>query len=251
MKQIGLAVAQYAQDFDELIVPSENGPNGALRSWPTLIVPYVKNEQVFVCPGTDEEAKAPTPGTVTGTGSFFGVTRTIGANGADGSAAALCLVNRLSYGRNLIPARGTAANPAWDAIIANRTCTNGKKYPNFVDYNGNWKYGFAGAIVAGRAGTLGGMGGGTTTELSLADVKDPAGTIHIMDAMATAATNGGSMRGIQQDTRTDLFSDREPSKVDARHNGGYVVLYGDGHSGWKKWGTSTPCQWTVQDDTCN
>ncbi len=68
---------------------------------------------------------------------------------------------------------------------------------------------------------------------------------------SSSASYGDSLRGIQQDTRTDMYSDDEPSKVDARHNGGYVVLYGDGHSGWKKWGSSTPCQWTIQDDVCN
>jgi prepilin-type processing-associated H-X9-DG protein len=90
----------------------------------------------------------------------------------------------------------------------------------------------------------------------MSEVKDPAGTIHIMDAMAggpPTPTNsyGGLHTRHPAGRQDDLFPDAEPSKVDPRHSGGYVVLYGDGHSGWKKWGTSTPCQWTVQDDTCN
>jgi prepilin-type processing-associated H-X9-DG protein len=62
---------------------------------------------------------------------------------------------------------------------------------------------------------------------------------------------GGSMRGLQQEIRTDMFNDATPSKVAGRHNGGFVILYGDGHSGWKKWGSSTPCQWTIQEITAS
>src|SRR5690349_21852602 len=54
MKQIGTAVTMYSQDYDEAIVPSENGGSGPLTSWPSLIQPYVKNADVFVCPAADE-----------------------------------------------------------------------------------------------------------------------------------------------------------------------------------------------------
>ncbi|MBC8140518.1 MAG: prepilin-type N-terminal cleavage/methylation domain-containing protein, partial [Armatimonadetes bacterium] len=40
MKQIGIAVLSYAQDYDELILPSQNDSNGVLVSWPSLIQPY-------------------------------------------------------------------------------------------------------------------------------------------------------------------------------------------------------------------
>ncbi|HVK05206.1 MAG TPA: DUF1559 domain-containing protein [Armatimonadaceae bacterium] len=260
MKQIGLAVMQYAQDYDELFVPSETYPTGSsaagIMSWPTMLDPYVKSQDVFVCPGADEAPKSADPDFVTPSSRrFVGVTVTVGNSGGDGSTTNFCKIHRLSYGRNLIPARGTATNGAWDAIIAGRVTNNGKSYPNFVNYTNNFKYGFAGALVAGAAGAGPGGGGGTTTAVAMADVADLAGTIHITDAMAggpPTATNsyGSSLRGTQQDVRTDMFKDAEPSKVDARHNGGYVVLYGDGHSGWKKYGSSTPCQWTVQDDQC-
>ncbi|MBC8102683.1 MAG: hypothetical protein H7Z41_08870 [Cytophagales bacterium] len=251
MKQIGLAVLQYAGDYDDLVVASENNPEGAgngIRSWPSLIYPYAKNEGVFVCPGADETPQKSDSALVSGTRQFVGVTVTIGTSGGDGSDTKFCLVNRLSYGRNLIPAVGTATNPAWAAMKAGRACFNGKTYPGFVNDTDNRKTGWAGL------GLLGG-GTGTTTPIALHEVVTPSETIHIMDAMAggpPTPTNsyGASIRGIQQDTRTDLFSDSEASKVAPRHNGGFVVLYGDGHSGWKKWGSSTPCQWTIQDDQC-
>jgi prepilin-type processing-associated H-X9-DG protein len=67
---------------------------------------------------------------------------------------------------------------------------------------------------------------------------------------ADQSSYGGSMRGLQQDIRTDMFNNDTPSKVAGRHSGGFVILYGDGHSGWKKWGSTNPCMWTIQEDQC-
>lgn len=246
MKQIGTAVTMYAQDYDEAVVPSQNGTAGvSLVSWPTLIYPYVKNADVFVCGAADENAKAAPADQVAPSNRLYkGITTVIPGDpdtGADGSDLARSLVPRLSYTRNLIP---TTNGNAWAGLMANRTTNNGKKYPGFVDTTSNLKSGWVGT--------------GTTFTISLAEVKDTAGTIHITDGMAGGSASaiqtdsyGGSMRGIQQDIRTDMFNDATPSKVAGRHNGGFVILYGDGHSGWKKWGSTTPCMWTIQDDQCN
>ena len=48
LKQIGLGIAQYAQDYDEIMVPSRTMDSDA--TWPALIYPYVKSTQVFNCP---------------------------------------------------------------------------------------------------------------------------------------------------------------------------------------------------------
>ncbi len=46
LKQLGLASAQYAQDYDErLVIPYDNG-----RLWSDLMSPYIKNTQVLTCP---------------------------------------------------------------------------------------------------------------------------------------------------------------------------------------------------------
>ena len=49
MKQLGLAVAQYTQDFDET---EPNGYNkfGAENGWASQIFPYVKSVAAFACP---------------------------------------------------------------------------------------------------------------------------------------------------------------------------------------------------------
>jgi prepilin-type N-terminal cleavage/methylation domain-containing protein/prepilin-type processing-associated H-X9-DG protein len=70
LKQLGLGMMMYAQDYDETICwynmfgstttppdPGDrnfNSPDGVnyYNSWPTLIMPYVKNSQMFKCPST-------------------------------------------------------------------------------------------------------------------------------------------------------------------------------------------------------
>ena len=51
LKQIGLALAQYQQDYDErtLVVDENNG-----YGWFTPVQPYIKSEQVFRCPSLSE-----------------------------------------------------------------------------------------------------------------------------------------------------------------------------------------------------
>ncbi len=56
MKQLGLAAAMYAQDYDELIVYEDLDYNGSGAedagdaTWRGMLFPYVKNVGVFVCP---------------------------------------------------------------------------------------------------------------------------------------------------------------------------------------------------------
>ena len=49
LKQIGLAVTQYEQDFDEKTPPGANSYGGA-EGWAGQIYTYVKSTQVFYCP---------------------------------------------------------------------------------------------------------------------------------------------------------------------------------------------------------
>jgi prepilin-type N-terminal cleavage/methylation domain-containing protein/prepilin-type processing-associated H-X9-DG protein len=51
LRQIGTATLMYTQDYDEKY-PGQFGPVAAL-DWPTPIVPYVKNAQLFGCPSAD------------------------------------------------------------------------------------------------------------------------------------------------------------------------------------------------------
>ncbi len=58
MKQLGLAALMYVSDYDDIMFPRCTGTWGAADAvyWyprpnnPGLILPYVKNEQIFLCP---------------------------------------------------------------------------------------------------------------------------------------------------------------------------------------------------------
>lgn len=54
-RQLAASVMLYAADYDDYFVPATIYPNGPepRRIWPPLIFPYVKNEGIFVAPGTD------------------------------------------------------------------------------------------------------------------------------------------------------------------------------------------------------
>ncbi|MDQ3813290.1 MAG: DUF1559 domain-containing protein [Armatimonadota bacterium] len=51
LKQIGLGIAQYVQDYDEMMVPVEVG-TGSADTWHTLLQPYLKSRQILVCPSS-------------------------------------------------------------------------------------------------------------------------------------------------------------------------------------------------------
>ena len=226
MKQIGTAVIMYIQDFDDTYPPAQsnvpNAPASTVVSWPTIIYPYIKNQGVFVCPDGEDSLKSVTLSATT-SAQYCGITtantRFSPAATGDGSSQGYGLVNALSYGRNLIPL-GTSSSTNWSTT------------------------GFANAAKNGFVTTT------TTLGISEADVQEPASTIHIMDAWTTACDQGNSIRGIQQEIRTDHFPDATASKVAKRHNEGFVALYGDGHSKWIKWGSTKACDWSVQSDTC-
>lgn len=52
MKQIGLGWLQYAQDYDEKVVPAtSNGcSNGGAFAWTVILQPYLKSTQILICP---------------------------------------------------------------------------------------------------------------------------------------------------------------------------------------------------------
>jgi prepilin-type N-terminal cleavage/methylation domain-containing protein/prepilin-type processing-associated H-X9-DG protein len=51
LKQVGMATRMYTQDYDEVLVPSYlYNSSTTWEWWFTLLQPYVKNQDVFVCP---------------------------------------------------------------------------------------------------------------------------------------------------------------------------------------------------------
>lgn len=59
LKQVGLAVMQYTQDYDERMPPSHANPRGDAYAYtPTaqILNPYVKNSQLWQCPSSQSTA---------------------------------------------------------------------------------------------------------------------------------------------------------------------------------------------------
>ena len=50
LKQIGLGILQYSQDFDEKYPTMYSHPGGVLTYWPVTVQPYLKSTQLFDCP---------------------------------------------------------------------------------------------------------------------------------------------------------------------------------------------------------
>ncbi|MCS7252579.1 MAG: DUF1559 domain-containing protein [Armatimonadota bacterium] len=54
LKQLINAWTMYSQDYDEVCLPHRvGGASSAAFNWVTLMMPYVKNEQIFRCPSTN------------------------------------------------------------------------------------------------------------------------------------------------------------------------------------------------------
>ena len=106
LKQIGLGIMQYTQDYDEHMpagfltntgIPYPDGIARTYQSWRVAIFPYVKSVQVFNCPSADSilewkgtykitqaaysyNWRAPTGAGLTNVGVHMGNNDTAGAN---------------------------------------------------------------------------------------------------------------------------------------------------------------------------
>jgi len=57
VKQLSLGNMMYAQDYDEkTVIFSDLGSSGSGRQWHFLIEPYLKNDQIFLCPSQSPTA---------------------------------------------------------------------------------------------------------------------------------------------------------------------------------------------------
>jgi prepilin-type N-terminal cleavage/methylation domain-containing protein/prepilin-type processing-associated H-X9-DG protein len=76
VKQLGLAILMYSQDYDETYPLYYTGTWAAgSSSWRATTVPYIRNAQIFQCPSY----RPPAP-TFTGVGSDFGQNGGYGSN---------------------------------------------------------------------------------------------------------------------------------------------------------------------------
>jgi prepilin-type processing-associated H-X9-DG protein len=78
VKQIGLGMMQYCQDYDETLPPKRMEVNGHAISWRAELSPYIKSPGVFKCPD-DPVASVPDV-------ERDGLTRSYAVNGSSGGA---------------------------------------------------------------------------------------------------------------------------------------------------------------------
>ena len=50
LKQIGLAIVQYSQDYDEAMVPTAITVGGGTNTWRGLTLPYSNSVRLYICP---------------------------------------------------------------------------------------------------------------------------------------------------------------------------------------------------------
>jgi prepilin-type N-terminal cleavage/methylation domain-containing protein/prepilin-type processing-associated H-X9-DG protein len=82
LKQIGLGLLQYSQDYDEQMTPtSANAFGGGRVPWHALIQPYVKSTQLFKCPSSTSNGTV--MGSPNATGPVPAIPISYMANGGD------------------------------------------------------------------------------------------------------------------------------------------------------------------------
>lgn len=76
LKQLGLAFAMYTTDYDEHVAWREVDPATPAywMSWPAMLNPYIKNDQIWTCPSASAGAINAWPGAVSNYGfnDWFG-----------------------------------------------------------------------------------------------------------------------------------------------------------------------------------
>lgn len=241
LKQIGLAYEQYKNDNDSIWPAADSYINSEYYSWPTIIQPYVKNAQIFACPSGTDSGEPIDPRFFTTSKKYAGETTTEAAKAlgyvwaGDGTNQKYSMVPALSYSRN---------------IMRNKTISGNVYYPT------GWssfttadlpKHGFMNPATSGAEQYSG---------LNEAAIEDPAGTIHIVDAMVghttvNPASRGIAMYNLEGEAELDCYRGTNQDtdvRVAYRHFDGFNALFGDGHVKFRRWGSTRPQEWTVQSD---
>jgi prepilin-type N-terminal cleavage/methylation domain-containing protein/prepilin-type processing-associated H-X9-DG protein len=125
LKQLALASKMYGQDYDECLTPCQVGAVAGVAPfymWNTLLQPYVKNTQIFICPSRMD-------GNYTGGGA--------GTSGTPGGPYPYCISVavgwfKTNYTPNYCISRGNATvvkeavliRPAESIEYADGTCPN-------------------------------------------------------------------------------------------------------------------------------
>ena len=105
LKQIGLGIIQYSQDYDEKLPARVYFPAGGDASWRVVVQPYLKSAQIFACPSNTGNSMdtnynptgrlMPRSYSLNGTNGNIGGTAPSGNAGDSASLAALASVSQI------------------------------------------------------------------------------------------------------------------------------------------------------------
>jgi prepilin-type N-terminal cleavage/methylation domain-containing protein/prepilin-type processing-associated H-X9-DG protein len=235
LKQQGLAIFQYAQDYDEVMVPAwlegtctvgegwqptNSGSFGCYNNfkWMDLIQPYAKSEQIFNCPSAPRSIRSYQQAT----SSYYG-----------------------HYAANLgYRASNDSRNPPFSYYSAS-TDSDKRSVPIKL------------AKIEAPATTV------MVTETRSASYSGAASCVMTFPSSSGSVANSFSLRDIGEDTnapsiRTWVYSNNNPDgAIGERHLETINVLWADGHVKAVKLASISPnlpagnklfSAWTIEDD---
>ena len=132
LKQIGLGVLQYAQDYDEKLPSLNTGGSG---TWRQIIQPYIKSAQLFKCPSNSSNSQNSAVGSYPALSTNYAMNRHF----ADGNDVGRSLVEVNSPSQKIYASEQKADYPEM-------------AYPSF--FVGNQPTGWTNDAFAGHLGTM-------------------------------------------------------------------------------------------------
>ncbi|BCM92607.1 hypothetical protein IAD21_04489 [Abditibacteriota bacterium] len=161
LKQIGLGIMQYAQDYDERMISGRMSPGNADNvggNWEWMLQPYVKSYQVFACPSNTRNIAPMNDGQVPQVANadnptVVSYTAPVEAGVCPGTGC-----NNAAFGtRGVVgPSLADFANVAQTIMVADSNCNNSDFRLTSGNWTGNNALGSGGnpALFAGHLSTM-------------------------------------------------------------------------------------------------
>ncbi len=208
LKQLGLALRMYVDDYDGTFIPSYVFPAGWRRCphyiWPDFAAPYIKNLGVFACPSGPQSRYIDDPA------------RNCAQIGAQ-------------------PFLGTNANPFRLTYVYNEGWIDAARPPQASPTVNYLLPGYNGMVKASIS----------DADLGVEDagIEDHANTIVLTDGIRQDIASVAAIVMFRTIRDTD-FGNGNPPTVTRRHNEGFNALYSDAHVKFVR--RSTFGMWTRQ-----